>query len=304
MKEFLNPALQIAVTEAEAYNKIYETRGARMDNPDAIPIATLLGNFQGDNAFDTPAFKNRWKRMFPNVGAAPKVGSPWLVFRWEGTYTASSYPEAFRRKGKWEVLFAGGGYGGGRLYLKMLMKKGLDALGFLHGCGLAHGSIGPASLMVNTVEERMVRSLEVKLKDLGFAKAVSDVDEKTLAKARAAKASTPGQIQRFLFAEDIYALGYAFLEVIFGRLSKKGPGIRTSQDSFKRTFEDVYNCDVDQMRDFCSAEVDWDDAVRFLDENDKAGWDLLRRMLRAKIVTSEESAWPSAAELSVSDFFT
>ena len=46
----------------------------------------------------------------------------------------------------------------------------LRALAFCHGRGVAHGSLGPGSILLSTFEDRRARELLVKLDNFGFAR--------------------------------------------------------------------------------------------------------------------------------------
>jgi hypothetical protein len=46
----------------------------------------------------------------------------------------------------------------------------LRALAFCHGRGVAHGSLGPGSILLSTFEDRRARELIVKLDNFGFAR--------------------------------------------------------------------------------------------------------------------------------------
>ena len=45
----------------------------------------------------------------------------------------------------------------------------LEALAFCHQRGVAHGSLGPGSILLNTFRDKQSRDLIVKLDNLGFA---------------------------------------------------------------------------------------------------------------------------------------
>jgi serine/threonine protein kinase len=290
LKEFLPDGMELAANEAEAYKTLYETKGNEI-YPNAIPVATLLGSFLTDESFNRTSFSQEWARRFPSTPLPPKPGAPFLVFLWEGNLTAGQFPAAL----------AAGTSAGGRLfdslwplasrrrtetYVRALMFKSLQALLYLHSAGLVHRSIGTSSLLVNTVEDRMASSLEVKLRDFGFSKTMSALTGgEDLSRARKAGASAPTDISKFFFAEDIYSLGYTFCELLFSSLiDLRGGGSfpDASQDRFKKTFEDTFELEIDSFRNYCLAEDAWAPAVNFLDGSQRAGWAILKEMLRSR----------------------
>ena len=50
------------------------------------------------------------------------------------------------------------------------MRRSLQALAYCHGRGIAHGALGPSSLLLSTYEDRKSSQLMVKLDNFGFAR--------------------------------------------------------------------------------------------------------------------------------------
>lgn len=289
LKEFLEGGTELAVAEAEAYQTLYDSKGGDTIDPDVVPVATLLGSFLADGSFNKVEFAARWAAQFPRSPKAPQPGSPWLVFRYEGNLTAAQFPGSPRTDSAggrfFDKLFPRGRSRRTEEYLVQLMRKSLSALQYLHSAGIVHRSLSSHSLLVNTLEDRSASSLEVKLRDFGFAQTVSKLlagDE--LEKARKAGAETPPEITSYFFCGDVYDLGYAFCELIFGSLitdlEKDAPD--SSQDRFKTLFEDTFDFSIDRCREYCMAEPQWEPAVEFCDAEDMAGWKLLTQMLGAR----------------------
>ncbi|CDF33157.1 unnamed protein product [Chondrus crispus] len=284
LKEFLKDGVELGVNEAEAYQALYQATAGSVD-PDVVPVATLLGTFMTDESFSSPDFAASWARRFPNSPNPPTAGAPFLVFRWEGMQTGlncAAAKDAGADPGtslldKW---FPSNLMQRRSIFLRVFMKRTLDALYYLHSTGgIVHRSMGLASIMVNTAEYRLASSLLVKIRDLGFAKPVSALAVGDgLEKARKAGAVTPGEIASFYNADDIYALGYAFLEVIFSSYGGKP----VTQDRFKVLFEDTFELDVSNFRQYCAEDPEWTEAVSLLDKDDGAGWDLLKTMLGSR----------------------
>jgi len=84
------------------------------------------------------------------------------------------------------------------------------------------------------LDERQQGNLDVKIKDFGFAIALSGLSDQELRRARECGAVNPFDLSKFAQGEDMYALGYTFLEVIFSSLSTEESSTRTSQQAFKR----------------------------------------------------------------------
>lgn len=282
LKEFLPPAIQLGVTEAEAYNILYS---ADIDpDLDEIPVASLLGTFLTDEAFSSSSFALSWRMRFPKSPQPPAPEAPFMVFRWEGLQTAmtvATKPQTEKAPDNWfSSIFVSDVRDDKARYLRNFFARSLDALIYLHSRGgLVHRSIGLASLMVNTSEWRDAPNLLVKLRDFGFAKQVSTLAQGAeLDRARRAEAFTPADIACFYFAEDIYALGYAYLELVFSTFS----GCPVTQDTFKNLFEDTFDLRRDQIRQYCTEDPDWTDAVVFLDQCNQDGWTMLLTMLGAR----------------------
>jgi len=304
LKEYLPAGLEAAVNEAEAYKSLFAASN-KITDPDNVPLATLLGSFRADAVFASEEFKKKWKKSFPNTGDVPAPNSPWLVFRWEGNLTGANLAAYKQQPNYLDVVFGDLLYRRKSTFLKKFMLKSLQALGFIHDRGLIHRSLGAASLLVNTLDENFHLSLEVKLRDLGFAKSLTSLDEKALKKARDKGAITPGEIARYLQREDLAAMGYIFLQLTFSYLvdpSKFQPTNtqqeQSNQETFKRLFEDVYDKDLKRLRDYCEAEPGWELGIRFLDENNGSGWNLIAKLLpTASKANSDDSAFESASLL-------
>lgn len=286
LKEFLGAGVQLGVNEASAYRTLYEadSAGGRGINPDVVPVATLLGSFIADDSFGRARFAAAWGQRFPKSPEPPSPGAPFLVFRWEGMQTAlnaaASPNDDVVGTRMLDSIFPGNMEKRKGAYVKALINQALLALLYLQGTGgMVHRSIGLASIMVNTTEHRLASSLQVKIRDLGFAQPVSSLVSGTdLENARKAGAVSPAEIARYHFAEDIYALGYAFVQLIFSIFS----GRPTTQDTFKKLFEDTFELDIVSFRDYCNEDPEWSSSVRFLDQEQQEGWKLLRAMLTSR----------------------
>ncbi|OSX74645.1 hypothetical protein BU14_0275s0004 [Porphyra umbilicalis] len=249
LKEFLPGGTELGVAEAEAYEKLAAaadaaaaTRtatggAATAASPGGPPVATLLGSFLSDDAFASPDFRDSWRRSFPAAGEPPRPNTPWLVFLWEGNTTAASYlastsPAAVAAAGVTGVglidsLFPGGAYRRRTAFLRAVLAGAAAAVAHLHAAGVTHRSLGLSSLLLNTREERLAASVGVKVRDFGFARptAAAADDAGAVAAARAAADTVAGvaaAVRTAAEAEDVYALGVAAAELVFGALAGGG----------------------------------------------------------------------------------
>ena len=53
---------------------------------------------------------------------------------------------------------------------RAIVRRSLQALAYCHGRGIAHGALGPSSLLLNTYEDRKSSQLSIKLDNFGFAR--------------------------------------------------------------------------------------------------------------------------------------
>jgi len=305
LKEFLEEAgRQLWQKEADAYALLCgvgaQFRGEYVASIGDAPIATFLGTFVGDTSFQSSSFGERWSRALPNAGDPPVVGSPWLVFRWEGTATAAGLLRYRQPSQFGDRLFPDAAFNRLARYLRVLMRKSLAALDFVHTRGVVHKSIGLESILLNTVDATLVNDLDVRLKDFGFAMSMSDLSEQDLRSARSIGALDPSQISKFMHAEDVCCLGYAFLEIVFNTLSDSGQNRDSEPASdllqLKRLVEDVFDWDLARLRAYFLEDPQWRRPVAFLDERDGSGWDLIEMMLRSRDVSRRLDS-PSSATL-------
>lgn len=242
--------------------------------PSDAPVVTLIGTMNAEE-FEKDELVEAWVanlRVDP-----PKKGSTWLVFKWAGSRTAASLPEDppgfFQKKPSWEKR------------MKLTMRQSLEALAALHDASIAHRSIGLSSIVLDSKQQdKTAQDLalqQVRLDFLGF--------------------STPATIDAI--KEDLNAMGYAFFELVFSKsLNDNVP----DQDALKRFYDDIFEKDLDKFRKYATDEPDWAPAVEFLDANDRAGWQLLDKMLSSSSSSSSDllSIVTARGLLSSSPFFS
>ncbi|KAG6548408.1 hypothetical protein Mapa_009894 [Marchantia paleacea] len=260
----------------------------------------------------------------PNIsymygGFQTRTGEQWLVFRDSGQITGADYAKAASQAtskgeavGQWDfwdrfeperpILRR-------KIYITKLLRGVFNGLAFMHSNGRLHQSLGPASIILNTMEERDVRYLEPQLRDLAFAADVSEqaiIGTNSLSdswerrgsisdlqdvstesptaglsaglwrRATSAGARTPFERIAFGIADDIYAGGLLLAYMVFVPLCEPGS---IDGPSLQRLFENTFRLDVMAAREYCAADERWDEAVKFMDIDDGAGWQLLQAML-------------------------
>ncbi|KAL7230270.1 hypothetical protein ACSBR2_008719 [Camellia fascicularis] len=225
-------------------------------------------------------------------GFETKTGEQWLAFRNDGKYSAADYAKV-----KSEKMSKLGGKNSWNPFEKELTikRRRFFVIKLLHGalCGLAymhdhdrlHQSLGPASVVLNTVDEKDAAYLVPRLRDLAFSVDIrySQLEEGSGAlseglwrRASAAGAFTPMEKRAFGIADDIYEAGLLFAYLAFIPFCE--PGIMDSL-SLQRLLESTFQLDLEATREYCLADDRLLEAVNFLDLGDGAGWELLQAML-------------------------
>lgn len=120
--------------------------------------------------------------------------------------------------------------------------------------------------------------MDGKEDDLSVGSATAALSENLWRRARSAGAITPLEQKAFGIADDIYAAGLLLAYMIFIPLCKAGS---LDGPSLQRLFETTFQLDLLAAREYCLADDNWIEAVKFLDQGDGAGWELLQAMLNA-----------------------
>ncbi|KAI8029096.1 hypothetical protein LOK49_LG01G01916 [Camellia lanceoleosa] len=225
-------------------------------------------------------------------GFETKTGEQWLAFRNDGKYSAADYAKV-----KSEKMSKLGGKNSWNPFEKELTikRRRFFVIKLLHGalCGLAymhdhdrlHQSLGPASVVLNTVDEKDAAYLVPRLRDLAFSVDIrySQLEEGSGAlseglwrRASAAGAFSPMEKRAFGIADDIYEAGLLFAYLAFIPFCEAG--IMDSL-SLQRLLESTFRLDLEATREYCLADDRLLEAVNFLDLGDGAGWELLQAML-------------------------
>jgi len=283
---------------------------------------------------------NEWYRALGVPG--PKPGSVWVVYEYAGLSTAAQYARpALARLSS--MPLQRGIFGNplpppslpqwrdrANYVVKGIFKQALEAVADLHDEGIAHRSIGRTSIILSSVgadkteasspTATVVSRLKVKLADFGFS---GSFEESTLDPAFCSRARGFGMSIRegeqsaaanaFAMAEDLHALGFVFLGLILTSLAETPtPEFKipdTDDDTLQRQLGDIFNNDMDEFRDYADAEDVWSSTVKLLDQQNGAGWELLRTLCfareRAAEVGSKEEDYlqmPTARSLLSSPF--
>eukprot|EP00884_Botryococcus_braunii_P022362 jgi/Botrbrau1/880/Bobra.0167s0005.1 len=168
--------------------------------------------------------------------------------------------------------------------VRSIAKGALEALAYCHERGVAHGSLGSASILLSTFDDRKSRDMVVKLDNFGFARMLQ------VPGLAGQRGLYPGPLpvdrddHPLLLAqkEDLQALGLAVLETVFCALADGCPSDKTCGDALSRLLLDIYDKDTQLFRKYCLAEPDWASPTLLLDEFDGAGWKLLGDLIQGR----------------------
>ena len=339
LKEFIGDACALAENECAIYELIYQRAiSLAQGDPTAAArppaqLSRLLGLMRADSTFATESFRNEWAYALPTV-PPPTSNGLWLAFEWENlAQTVSSFPSAAQERSLFDV--------GGKQarserarFVRAACYRCIELVAWLHGQGIAHRSLGGASLLLNTLDQRVPPGqLAVKAVDLGFAATAASVTAEETAAAMQRGARSPLDVIPFLCrADDLHALAYVLLELCLGSALPAPPAADSSGipiglfgggggqaaadeaaranappldiQSLKRLVEDVFAGDVGgEFRTYCLEEPAWQGAVGLLDEADRAGWKLIQSLVECRDASSERCEGVSAAKLLESPWF-
>ncbi|KAM7499879.1 hypothetical protein LguiA_024293 [Lonicera macranthoides] len=228
-------------------------------------------------------------------GFETRTGEQWLAFRNHGKYSAADYAKVTSEKMSKNRALGEQAYWNPFEKEQSIKRRRYFVIKLLHGalCGLAHmhdhdrlhQSLGPTSVVLNTMAEREAPYLVPRLRDLAFSVDIrySDLEESSgklseglWRRASTAGAFTPMEKRAFGIADDIYEAGLLFAYLAFIPFSEAG--IMDSL-SLQRLIENTFQLDLEATREYCLADDRLLEAVKFLDLGDGAGWELLQAML-------------------------
>ncbi|GMH09117.1 hypothetical protein Nepgr_010957 [Nepenthes gracilis] len=228
-------------------------------------------------------------------GFETKSGEQWLAFRNDGRYSAADYAKIAGEKmtnnrapGEqrfWNPFQEEQTIKRRRHFVIKLLQGIMNGLVYMHDHDRLHQSLGPASVVLNTIAEKDADYLIPRLRDLAFSVDIgySSLEEGpgTLAeglwrRAAAAGAFNPIQKKAFGIADDIYEAGLLFSYLAFVPFCESGI---MDSISLQRLLESTFQLDLQATREYCLADDRLLEAVKFLDLGDGAGWELLQAML-------------------------
>ncbi|KAI6672149.1 hypothetical protein NL676_000055 [Syzygium grande] len=228
-------------------------------------------------------------------GFETTTGEQWLAFRNDGIYSAADYAKVSSEKlSKSRSLGVGMSWNyfeqeeivrRKRFFIIKLLQGAMLGLAFMHERERLHQSLGPSSVVLNTMTERDAAYLVPRLRDLAFSVDIrysyleegrGMLSEQLWRRAAAAGAITPFEKRAFAIADDIYEAGLLLAYLAFVPFCESGI---IDSLSLQRLLENTFKLDIEATREYCLADDRLLEAVKFLDLGDGAGWELLQAML-------------------------
>ncbi|XP_042980992.1 uncharacterized protein LOC122310855 [Carya illinoinensis] len=228
-------------------------------------------------------------------GFETKTGEQWLAFRNDGKYSAADYAKVSSEKVSknralgeqisWNQFEQEQKIKRRAYFVIKLLQGALRGLAFMHDHDRLHQSLGPSSILLNTIIERDAAYLVPRIRDLAFSVDISypyleespgTLSEGLWRRASAAGAFTLMEKRAFGIADDIYEAGLLFAYLAFIPFCEAGI---MDSISLQRLLESTFQLDLQATREYCLADDRLLDAVKFLDLGDGAGWELLQAML-------------------------
>lgn len=224
-------------------------------------------------------------------GFETKTGEQWLAFRNDGKYCAADYAKSScerlskNRDKFWNPFEEEQYIKRKRSFIIKLLQGALRGLAYMHDNERLHQSLGPASVVLNTLADKDVVYLVPRLRDLAFSVDIqfSSLEESPAGlceglwrRARSAGAFTPMEKRAFGIADDIYGAGLLLAYLAFIPFCEAGV---VDSLSLQRLLESTFKLDLGATREYCLADDRFLEAVKFLDMGDGAGWELLQAML-------------------------
>lgn len=268
--------------------------------------------------------------LCPNVAVAlgsfsphsgPSAGDQWIVLRNDGGTTAAAYAAeaacaGAARRGVggtdfWDLFDPERPLARRRTFVREVLRQGLSGVSALHHRRRLHQSLGPASLLLTSVDERAPRRVKVTVADLALSVDASNealyggatlsdiwergsiyasdplgqVAEEVWTRARSAGAWSEGDRRLYGIADDTFAAGLLVAHMAFVPLCQPGS---IDGPTLQRLLETFRN-DPGGLREYCASDDRWQDAVAFLDEGadegrspneaTEDGWHLLTAMV-------------------------
>ncbi|XP_022631347.1 cyclin-dependent kinase 5 homolog [Vigna radiata var. radiata] len=152
----------------------------------------------------------------------------------------------------------------------------MKGVAYLHDHDRLHQSLGPFSVVLNTISEKEGSYLIPRLRDLAFSVNVrytelddsGQLSEGLWRRASGAGAFTQMEKRAFGIADDIYEAGLLFAYLAFVPFCEAGV---MDSLSLQRLLENTFQLDLEATREYCLAD----------DRLVNVGWELLQTMLNA-----------------------
>ncbi|XP_038724526.1 uncharacterized protein LOC120016028 isoform X2 [Tripterygium wilfordii] len=227
-------------------------------------------------------------------GFETKTGEQWLVFRNDGKYSAADYAKVTSEnmtksrsleQNYWNHFDNEQAIKRRSFFVMKLFQGVMSGLSYMHDHERLHQSLGPSSVVLNTMTERDAAYLVPQLRDLAFSADISypyleegpgTLSEGLWRRASTAGVFTPMEKRAFGIADDIYEAGLLFAYFAFVPFCEAGA---MDSLSLQRLLESTFRLDLEATREYCLADDRLLEAVKFLDLGDRAGWELLQAML-------------------------
>lgn len=231
LKEFLPIGLSFGRRELLTTRKLVarwnELEATGEDSIPPFPI--LLGSLKTDERVEDPAFRNRWMMMFPKT-RPPGAGNLWLIFKWDKSSFKSlkTFPplpqvveglDYFRKEERLLKRWR---------FVRKIMRSGLETVDFIHRTGYCHNAVSSESMWMSTTNQQSLDELGLSLTDLGACQKFSELGP---------QGAREGTIQ------DMYNLGFVFLELIFASFCDDNMGaemVRATLGNFNDTLQHTY----------------------------------------------------------------
>ncbi|XP_019097963.1 PREDICTED: uncharacterized protein LOC104772302 isoform X3 [Camelina sativa] len=235
-------------------------------------------------------------------GFETQFGEQWLAFRDGGKNSAADYARnasektsRARSQGVWNPYEKEQMMKRRRIFVINILQGAMKGLAFMHANDRLHQSLGPSSIVLNTPAEREAIYLIPRLRDLAFSVDIrlsipfrpscleegatsGALSEQLWRRATASGAFTVFEKRAFGIADDIYEAGLLFAYLAFVPFCEAGV---MDSLSLQRLLENTFRLDMEAVREYCLADERLEEAVKFLDLGDRAGWELLQAMLNA-----------------------
>lgn len=229
-------------------------------------------------------------------GFETQFGEQWLAFRDGGKDSAADYARIAsektsraRSQGVWNPYEKEVTMKRRRKFVITILQGAMKGLAFMHANDRLHQSLGPSSIVLNTPAESEAIYLIPRLRDLAFSVDIRPscleegatsgaLSEQLWRRATASGAFTVFEKRAFGIADDIYEAGLLFAYLAFVPFCEAGV---MDSLSLQRLLENTFRLDIEAVREYCLADERLEEAVKFLDFGDRAGWELLQAMLNA-----------------------